>query len=142
MPTPSLRILIVESEHLQQLNIERMLNQCGYHRITPVASFDELLAMTDHAVEPFDLLVINRALTISVDINLEDFCHRCPCIRNALIYEGVPVSVVAVEDESGRRVVKKLLGVPDGESIKSLMFQIDPEQNKSVRSRLFRRISG
>ncbi|QQZ39513.1 hypothetical protein IF690_15745 [Pseudomonas sp. SK3(2021)] len=140
MPTPSLRILIVENEHLQRLSIERMLNQYGYHRVAPVSSFDELLAMTDHAVEPFDLLVINSALAVGAGINLEDFCHRCPCIRNALIYEGTPVPVPVAEEEPGYRVVKKLSGVPDSETIKSLMSEIDPGQKKNIRRRLFRNI--
>ncbi|MFJ2455914.1 response regulator [Pseudomonas protegens] len=138
MPTPSLRILIVENEHLQRLSIERMLNQYGYHRVAPVSSFDELLVMTDHAVEPFDLLVINSALTVG--INLEDFCHRCPYIRNALIYEGTPVPVPVAEEESGYRVVKKLSGIPDSETVKSLMSEIDPGQKKNIRRRLFRRL--
>lgn len=59
MPTPSLRILVVDDQHARRLSIEKTLNQQGYFRIAPVACFNELLAMVQSAVELFDLMVIN-----------------------------------------------------------------------------------
>ncbi|WDH50948.1 hypothetical protein PUP75_18550 [Pseudomonas chlororaphis] len=139
MPTPSLRILIVESDHLQRLSIERMLNQCGYHRVSPVSSFEELLTIIEYTLEPFDLLVINSALTVDSGIRLEDFCRYCPSIRHALIYEGVPMPLPLSEEAPGS-VIRKLSGVPDTESIKGLMRRIDPEGTTRPRRLIFSRI--
>ncbi|HCE6227863.1 hypothetical protein [Pseudomonas aeruginosa] len=138
MPPPSLRILIAESEHLQHLSIEKMLNQCGYHRIAPISSFDELLAIVECALEPFDLLVINSVLTVDSGVRLEDFCRYCPSIRHALIYEGVPGPHV-LSEEAPCSVIRKLSGVPDSESIKALMRRIDPEDRKRPRALIFGR---
>ncbi|HBP0288016.1 response regulator [Pseudomonas aeruginosa] len=139
MPTPSLRILIVESEYLQRLSIERMLNQCGYHRVAPVSSFEELLTIIGHAVDPFDLLVINSALTVDSGISLEDFCRYCPNIRHALIYEGIPAPAPLSEEISGS-VIRKLPRTPDTETIKGLMRQIDPDGTKRPQRLIFSRI--
>ncbi|WP_155290715.1 hypothetical protein [Pseudomonas chlororaphis] len=133
-----MRILIVESDHLQRLSIEKMLNQCGYHRVAPVSSFEELLAIVECALKPFDLLVINSALMVDSGICLEDFCRYCPSICHALIYEGAPVPR-ALSEEAPGSVIRKLSGVPDSESIKGLMRRIDPEGKKLPRAVIFGR---
>lgn len=125
MPTPSLRILIIDPEHLQRLSIEKMLNRNGYHRIVPVASFEELLIMVDHALEPFDLVVINTASVLDADICLEDFCRQCRYIRNAMIYEGKPVCIAIDNDPPVAGVFKRLSGVPDTREIEKLMSRIE-----------------
>jgi len=125
MSTPSLRILIVEDEHLQRLSIEKMFNKFGYHRIAPVGSFDELLAMLDRADEPFDLVVINTALVPETDRHFETFCIQCPYVRNALVYEGRP-RFVAANDEREGGVFKRIPGVPYTRIIENLMSSIDP----------------
>ncbi|MBI6978203.1 MULTISPECIES: hypothetical protein [Pseudomonas] len=139
MPTPSLRILIIDPEHLQRLSIEKMLNRNGYHRIAPIASFEELVIMVDHAQEPFDLVVINTASVSDTGICLEDFCIQCPSIRNALIYEGTPAGLVVNDDPPVEGVVRRLSGVPDTREIEKLMSRIDPRQKQAVRRLLFGR---
>ncbi|CRM80235.1 MULTISPECIES: response regulator [unclassified Pseudomonas] len=126
MPTRSLRILIADHVHLQRLNLERMLNHCGYHRVAPVSSLEELLAMIDHAIEPFDLLLINSAFVGGAMLDLEAFCQDCPSVHHALIYEGLPLAVPKAEGKPPARVIKKLPGVPDTAAIKGFMDQIDP----------------
>ncbi|WP_122300652.1 hypothetical protein [Pseudomonas azotoformans] len=134
MPTRSLRILIADHAHLQRLNLERMLNHCGYHRVAPVASLEELLLIIEHAVDPFDLLVINSAFVGTATLDLEALCRECPCVRHALIYEGLPM-MSAAEGKPPARVIKKLPGVPDAAAIKGFMDQIDPA--RPIPSRYF-----
>ncbi|AZC50511.1 hypothetical protein [Pseudomonas chlororaphis] len=133
MPTPSLRILIVDPQHSRRLNIEKMLNQQGYYRIAPMASFEDLLALAVHAIEPFDLLVVNSALVTDTAFNLDDFCRNCPSIRNVLMYEGEPVASQMMDDALGSKVIQKLSSTPDIESIKNLMGLVDPPRKDVVR---------
>lgn len=140
MPTPSLRILIIDPEHLQRLSIEKTLNRNGYHRIAPIASFEELLIMVDHALEPFDLVVINTTSVSNTDICLEDYCIQCPFIRNALIYEGTPAGLTVNGDPAVAGVVQRLSGVPDTREIEKLMSRIDPRQKQAARRLLSRRV--
>lgn len=127
MPTRSLRILIVEDDDLQRLNVEKMLNYCGYHRVAPLSSLQDFLKIIEHAVEPFDLLVINSALVKGSDIDLEAFCRKCPYIRHALIYEGHPALNFSAEERGVSGIINKVNGVPDADALKVFMSAIDPE---------------
>lgn len=135
MPTRSLRILIADHVHLQRLNIERMLNHCGYHRVAPVSSLEELLAMIEHAIDPFDLLLLNSAFIGTTMLDLEAFCRDCPSVHHALIYEGLPMPVPKAEGKPPTRLIKKLPGVPGTAAIKAFMDQIDPA--RPIPSRYF-----
>jgi DNA-binding LytR/AlgR family response regulator len=126
MTTPSLRILIVDDQLAQRLSIEKMLNQQGYHRIAPVGTFAELLAMVEGVIKPFDLLVINSALGADVTFNLDDFFRNCPAIRHTLAYDGQAFGEQVTVLMPGSRVIKKLLRTPDEQTIRNLMRAIDP----------------
>ncbi|QJI31259.1 response regulator [Pseudomonas sp. ADAK18] len=134
MPTPSLRILIVDDQPAQRLSIEKMLNQQGYHRIAPVATFAELLAMVEGAIEPFDLLVINSALGADATFNLDDFFRNCPAIRHTLVYDGLPRGEQEIVLVPGSRVIKRLLQTPDEQTIRNLMLAIDSPKGHPTRS--------
>ncbi|MCF4978011.1 hypothetical protein AO268_25140 [Pseudomonas sp. ICMP 8385] len=110
-----------------------MLNQQGYHRIAPVACFNELLAMVESAVEPFDLLVINRALAAGTTLNLDDFFRHCPVIRHTLVYETPPIDEQVLIVTPGSKVIKNLSRPPDRQAIKTLMQMIDPQKGKPAR---------
>lgn len=133
MPTPSLRILIVDDQPAQRLSIEKMLNQQGYHRIAPVACFNELLAMVESALEPFDLLVINSALATGTTLNMDDFFRHCPAIRHTLVYENPPADEQVLIVAPGSKVIKTLSRPPDSLAIKNLMQMIDPQKGKPAR---------
>lgn len=135
MPTRTLRILIADHVHLQRLNLERMLNHCGYHRVAPVSSLEELLAMIEHAIDPFDLLLINSAFVGHARLDLEAFCQECTSVHHALIYEGTPLALPKSEGKPPARMIKKLPGVPDTATIKGFMDQIDPA--RPIPSRYF-----
>lgn len=134
MPTPFLRILIVDDQPAQRLSIEKMLNRQGYYRIAPVATFAELLAMIYNAIEPFDLLVINSALGVGVTFNLDDFFLNCPVIRHTLVYDNLPLGEQATVLAPESRVVKKLSRIPDEQAIRNLMQAIDSPKNQPSRS--------
>ncbi|MBU0526614.1 MAG: hypothetical protein KKC24_01245 [Gammaproteobacteria bacterium] len=59
MMQKTMRILIVDQQHLRRLHIEKMLNQLGCHRIAPLNSFEEVVAVTLLPGTPFDLVIIN-----------------------------------------------------------------------------------
>lgn len=133
MPTPSLRILVVDDQPAQRLSIEKMLNWQGYHRIAPVTCFAELLVLIEHAIEPFDLLVINSSLAMQTTFNLDNFFRFCPAIRHTLIYDGMPPAASLTVVAPSARVITRLSRAPDNEVIKNLMQMIDPHQKKPVR---------
>lgn len=130
MATPSLRILIVDNQHLQRLGLEKILNLQGYYRIAPVATFEELLLIVQNAVEPFDLVLINRMLVTDTAFNLDDFCHHCPSVRHALIYDGQVSPSRKSVVEGGAKIIQKITCIPDETSIKKLVQLIDPPRKK------------
>lgn len=136
MPTPFLRILIVDDQHAQRLSIEKMLNQQGYYRIAPVDTFTELLVMVENAIEPFDLLVINSALGSDLTFDLDCFFLNCPVIRHTLVYDGRSLGEQVTVSVPGSRVIKKLLQAPDERTIRNLMQTIDPSKGHPRRNTL------
>ncbi|WP_277761061.1 response regulator [Pseudomonas sp. A34-9] len=138
MPTPSLRILVVDDQPAQRLSIEKMLNQQGYHRIAPVETIAELLAMIEYAIEPFDLLIINSALGTDITFDLDDFLLNCPAIRHALVYDGLLLGEHVSISTLQSRVIKKLLRAPDERTIISFMQAIDPPKGHPKRHTLLR----
>lgn len=84
------------------------------------------MAMIEHAIDPFDLLLINSAFIGAATLDLEAFCRDCSSVHHALIYEGLPMPLPKEEGKPPTRVIKKLPGVPDTAAIKGFMAQIDP----------------
>lgn len=130
MPTPSLRILIVDDQPAQCLSIERMLNQQGYYRIAPLTSFDQLMALVDCVTEPFDLLVINSAMAACATFNQDYFFRYCPAFRHVLVYEDLPLGEQDWALKPGSKLIKTLSRPPDDGAIKALMHMIDPQSSK------------
>lgn len=86
----SLRILIVDGAHSQRLAVEKIVNQCGYYRIAPVESFEQLLTYTQYALHPFDVVILNSDIAIHSGVDIYEFCIAEPNIVNFLIYNLVP----------------------------------------------------
>lgn len=86
----SLRILIVDGVHFQRLAVEKIVNQCGYYRIAPVESFEQLLTYTQYALHPFDIVILNSDIAIHSGVDIYEFCVAEPNIVNFLIYNSVP----------------------------------------------------
>ena len=127
MPNKALRILIADAQHVQRVGLEKILNRQGYYRIAPVSSLEELLILTEYAVKPFDLLLINQLLLGSPEVDPGMFSHSHPSIRNALIYDGTnghspPLSGCWL----AHWIQVTLPHVPNEQSIKNFMGFIDP----------------
>ncbi|WP_025810155.1 hypothetical protein [Pseudomonas chlororaphis] len=133
MPTKSLRVLIFDSRHSQRLQVEKLLNEHGYYRIAPVASFTDLLRLVEYTTVAFDLVVMHGD---SIDgtrfgFDLDSFCRNSPGLHHILIYDGRPVDVTEVDWKSSR-VIKKVSSPPDRMTISSLMKLIDPARKERV----------
>ncbi|MGY4819422.1 chemotaxis protein CheY [Pseudomonas chlororaphis subsp. piscium] len=125
MTQKNIRILIVDEQHLLRLHIEKVLNQLGYFRIAPMSSFDEVIAATRYAVEPFDLVIANTA-ACSSEVNVEHFCRENPFILHALLYnnQGVELHAISNEQVSHQQMIGT--GVPDSLSIKCFIETMSP----------------
>lgn len=134
--TPHLRILIVDDQPWQRLNIEKMLNSNGYYRVAPIDSLYEFLLLAEQAVDKFDLVVINTAIKGSAQLDLEGFFRDCPSVRNVLMYEGKIPELVNVEAAGAKRIAMKLSGTPDARSIQGLMKLVDPKRTVLKRRKL------
>ncbi|UCR84193.1 ANTAR domain-containing protein [Pseudomonas chlororaphis] len=133
MPTKSLRVLIFDSRHSQRLQVEKLLNEHGYYRIAPVASFTDLLRLVEYTTVAFDLVVMHGD---SIDgtrfgFDLDSFCRNSPGLRHILIYDDQPVDATEIDWKSSR-VIRKVSSPPDRMVISSLMKLIDPARKERV----------
>ncbi|NWE21694.1 chemotaxis protein CheY [Pseudomonas sp. P7548] len=126
MPNKALRLLIADADLLQRIKIEKMLNQLGYHRIAPLASFDELQALTRSEGVAFDLLIIDTALVRSRQVNLLKYCHDNPLIRHTLIYDGQCAQSSLVSVSVSQTLHLALSQSPDFNSLRRCMEIVDP----------------
>ncbi|WP_073523175.1 hypothetical protein [Pseudomonas fluorescens] len=109
MTNKALRILIADVRHEPLLHIEKLLNRLGYYRIAPISSFDELVLLTSDPHQPFDLLIVNKALAVPYGTDIQQFCSARPHIRHVLFYDSPAPSFQ-----------------PDAGSLSLLMGLIDP----------------
>ena len=87
MNNKSLRILIVEAQHLEQLFLERVMNSLGYYRIAPMTSITEAMIAIRDAVVPFDLLIVNAEQECCADFDLVPYCQNAEKLRHSIIYK-------------------------------------------------------
>ncbi|MCY1400661.1 hypothetical protein D9M71_157610 [compost metagenome] len=125
MPNKKMRILIADEHHAQVMQIEKMLNHLGYYRIAPVQSFEELLSITQSALDPFHLLIANTDLATHAGVDLTRFCGESPQIQHALLYETQYVMVPAVPASQRKSVSVCLPRLPDPEALHTFMDIID-----------------
>lgn len=126
MATPYLRILIVDDQPLQSLYIEKLLNSNGYYRIAPVGSFNEFLLLAAQAIDKFDLVILNGAIKGLAPARMKEVLQSCSSICYMLVYGGRASAVARDDAFVGGQTVIELSGMPDRESIKSLMQLVDP----------------
>jgi len=126
MSNKALRLLIADADLLQRIKIEKMLNQMGYHRIAPIGSFDELLALTRSPGVAFDLLIINMALVHTREVNLLKYCHDNPLIRHTLAYDGQCAQSSRVSVSVSQTLHLSLSQSPDFNSLRRCMEMLDP----------------
>ncbi|EIK62592.1 MULTISPECIES: hypothetical protein [Pseudomonas] len=129
MTNKALRILIADARHEQWLHIEKLLNRLGYHRIAPIASFDELELLTSDPQQPFDLLIVSKALVVPDGTDIQQFCSVRSHIRHVLFYDS-PAPSLELTWRSPQQLVRlSLAEIPQADSLSRLMNFIDPDMN-------------
>jgi hypothetical protein len=126
MSNKALRILIADENDARLIQVEKLLNRLNYYRIAPVSSFDELRTLTHYAIEPFDLLIANKDLSVKKGVDLAAFCQETPQIHHALIYESQDLQRSLFPVHPHLSMCFLLSHTPDSGSIKDLMSIIDP----------------
>ncbi len=86
MSVKKLRILIADSHRLHSQRLDLMLSHMGYCAIVVVSTFDEVRSLTQSPLQPFDVLMINKNVSASTDVDLIQFCKENINVRYALIY--------------------------------------------------------
>lgn len=123
MPNKALRILIADEQHFQRMRIERLFNQLGYYGVAPAQNIEELLTLIEYGDMAFDLVVVNASLSGEA-LNLPDFFHDNPQVRQALIYDAAQVPPGPVSGQHKVRLSDAVL--PDLACIQRLMMTVDP----------------
>lgn len=134
MPKRALRILIVDEQLIKRVLIEKQFNQLGYFRIAPFESFEDLLAIAEFAIEPFDLLVISNTLTTTRSFSVADFCRGCAKVRHVLIYDCLTSTLAQSATRALSRQIKQVGGLPDDETIRAFLRLIDPQSGTPLLS--------
>lgn len=121
VPNHSLRIVIADDQYFQCLSIEKMLNQLGYYCIVPVRSLEEVVILTENAINYFDLLIISSALASTVEIDIDVFSRNNPHIHHVLIYDGQGPQLLPGSLAPAVGIQVSLTRVPDSESLRQFM---------------------
>ncbi|MHC8306613.1 response regulator [Pseudomonas sp. PB3P13] len=124
MPTKTLRILIADEQHFHRMRIERLFNQLGYFCIAPVHDLDELLTLVEYASEPFDLVLMNGAMT-RASIDPLDFFIDNPQVNHAFIYDSDRVRLPSIPAGACRTVQLSPAALPDLCTVRQLMAGVD-----------------
>jgi hypothetical protein len=105
MPNKKLRIVIVDADMSRLTQAEKSLNSLGYFRILPIQHFDDLRALDHDLVAPFDVMIANKGLAWSTEVNLELFWKTTRKISYVLLYEA---QETVLETDSIRRIMERI----------------------------------
>jgi hypothetical protein len=124
LTNPALRILIADEQHFHRMKVERLFNHLGYYRVAPVQNLKELLTLVEYGCEPFDLVVINAALTAgSLDL-YAFFLDNCQ-VRHALIFNDQPSRLASMPLCVKQTIHVSPISLPDPMCIQRLMSSVD-----------------
>ncbi|WP_148169473.1 chemotaxis protein CheY [Pseudomonas chlororaphis] len=90
MPDKTMRVMIADQQHSRLLEIERLLNDAGYHRIVPVQTPEDMLKLIEAA--PFGMLVMNSDFLLGCDGTALEFIQRISMVKSVLFYGSGRVS--------------------------------------------------
>lgn len=123
MANKQLRILIADSRHCESLQVERLLNQLGYHRIATASSMDEVRLLGRFTGRPFDALIISGSLIANEPL---DGMALTGVTLNGLIYhcQYLPQRFNPL---SANEVAMRLPSVPKLAELESFMSQVDSQ---------------
>jgi hypothetical protein len=133
MNNKSLRILIVEAQHLERFFLERTMNSLGYYRIAPMASSIEAMVAIRDAVVPFDLLIINAEQDYCLDFDLVSFCKSAEQLRHSIIYGSSAAQELPQTFAQSDSVHMTIYRRPDIKILKKLMKLVDPQSKNLAR---------
>jgi len=123
MKESPLRILIVDSSETQRAIIERVLNLSECFHVAPVTSFSQLLAYTQYALRPIDIVLISSRVAIDSGVDVYSFCAANVNIKHFVIYNAAGFDALALEMSSSK--VKAVLpGTLDAQALRALLAMI------------------
>lgn len=125
MSNPRLRIVLVDTDPGRRMSIEKDLGSLGYHRIVPVSSLPELIALLDNALDVFDLLVINAETVGDAGTGFNQLMDEYSCVRHSLIYQGSVLQMLPFTNIRFKRYGFLASGVPDRSNLKHVMSRVD-----------------
>lgn len=129
----SLRILIVEAQHLEQLFIEKVMNSLGYYRIAPMSSIAEAMVAIRDAVLPFDLVIINADQKHCDDFDLVSYCQNAKEVRHSIIYGCNVAQALPQSFQRSGDVHMQINHRLDVQILKNLMRLVDPPSQYRAR---------
>lgn len=117
MINKALRIMIVDSEHVQRLRLERDFNRQGYYAIAPVSGLDDMVTLLDYGDRGFDWVLINANLNLEAVGDLQTFCLDHPLMRQVCIYHLAPQRLAILDATIKGRRVFNAVQLPGGAPI-------------------------
>ncbi|ROL81467.1 hypothetical protein BLX41_04775 [Pseudomonas protegens] len=133
MNNKTLRILIVEAQHLEQLFLEKVMNSLGYYRVAPMASVAEAMIAIRDAVVPFDLLIINAEQECCDDFDLLSYCKSAEQLRHSIVYGCNVAQDLPQSFQRGGSVHMTANHRLDVQILKKLMMLVDPPTQYPAR---------
>lgn len=127
MKKSPLRILIVESSDAQRVIIEKILSLSGCFRVAPIESFPQLLAYTQYAFSPFDIVFVNSNIAIDSGVDVYGFCENNANIQHFVIYNAAKFDTLNFE-KSNSKFKAVLPGALDAKTVQALFAMIDLDQ--------------
>lgn len=119
MPNKTLKIVIADTHFPKLIQLEKSLNSLGYFKILPIQSFGDLRILDHDLVEPFDVIIANRALVLDTKAHMHMFWQSIKKINYALLYDE---QKTLLGDDSMRRVMAHIDPPSPWECLKDLTW--------------------
>lgn len=119
MPNKALKIIIADTHLPKLIQLEKSLNRLGYFKILPVQHFDDLRALNHELLEPFDVIIANKALTLGNPTHSNLLWQSLRRFNYALLYDD---EKTLLGDDSMRRVMARIDPPSPWECLKDLTW--------------------
>lgn len=119
MTNKELKIVIADTHLPKLIQLEKSLNGLGYFKILPLQHFDDLRALDHELVEPFDVIIANKALVLGNAIHSNVLWQALKRINYALLYDD---QKTLLGDDTMRRVMARIDPPSPWECLKDLTW--------------------